>query len=81
MSRVPVLITVSMPTEDSVGYRGDDPDYAPQVIPAGSGFVDDGDVHLVRNEGTIEAVVYVTSIVPGGAMRRIDEPNPGNCPF
>jgi quercetin dioxygenase-like cupin family protein len=63
-------------------YRGDDPDCTPQVFAAGSGFVDEGgDVHLVRNEGSIETVVYVTSLVPSGAPRRIDEPSPGNCPF
>jgi quercetin dioxygenase-like cupin family protein len=63
-------------------YRGDDPTCTPQVVPAGSGFVDDGgDVHLVRNEGSVDAVVYVTSLVPKGAARRIDEPSPGNCPF
>lgn len=63
-------------------YRGDDPTCTPHVIPAGSGFVDDGgDIHLVRNEGSIETVVYVTSLVPRGAVRRIDEPSPGNCPF
>src|SRR5919204_1597147 len=58
-------------------YRADDPACAPHVIPAGSGFVDDGhDVHLVRNEGSVETVVYVTSLIPRGAMRRIDEPHP-----
>jgi quercetin dioxygenase-like cupin family protein len=63
-------------------YRGDDPTCTPTRVPAGSGFVDDGgDVHLVRNEGTVETVVYVTSLVPKGAARRIDEPSPGNCPF
>jgi len=63
-------------------YRGDDPTCTPQVVPAGSGFVDDGgDVHLVRNEGSVETDVYVTSLVPRGAARRIDEPSPGNCPF
>ena len=63
-------------------YRGDDPSCTPQVVEAGSGFVDQGgDVHLVRNEGSIETVVYVTSLVPRGAMRRIDEPSPGYCPF
>ena len=63
-------------------YRGDDPTCTPHVVPAGSGFVDDGgDVHVVRNEGTVDAVVYVTSLVPHGAARRIDEPSPGNCPF
>jgi quercetin dioxygenase-like cupin family protein len=63
-------------------YRGDDPTCTPQIVEAGSGFVDEGgDVHLVRNEGSVETVVYVTSIVPRGAARRIDEPSPGNCPF
>jgi quercetin dioxygenase-like cupin family protein len=63
-------------------YRGDDPTCKPTLVPAGSGFVDDGgDVHLVRNEGDVETVVYVTSLVPKGAARRIDEPSPGNCPF
>ena len=63
-------------------YRGDDPDCTPQVVAAGSGFVDEGgDIHLVRNEGSIETVVYVTSLVPRGAVRRIDEPSPGYCPF
>jgi quercetin dioxygenase-like cupin family protein len=63
-------------------YRGDDPDCTPHVFAAGSGFVDEGgDVHLVRNEGSIETVVYVTSLVPRGAVRRIDQPRPGNCPF
>ena len=63
-------------------YRGDDPTCTPTRVPAGSGFVDDGgDVHMVRNEGTVETVVYVTSLVPSGAPRRIDEPSPGNCPF
>src|SRR2546425_1970561 len=63
-------------------YQGDDPDCTPHVVEAGSGFVDQGgDVHLVRNEGSVETVVYVTSLVPRGAARRIDEPSPGNCPF
>ena len=61
-------------------YRADDPKCTPQVVEAGSGFVDaGGDVHLVRNEATIEAVVYVMSVVPRSASRKIDKPQPGNC--
>jgi quercetin dioxygenase-like cupin family protein len=61
-------------------YRADDPSCSPVVIGAGSGFVDDGgDTHLVRNEGTVETVVYVMSLVPRGAARRIDELQPVNC--
>jgi quercetin dioxygenase-like cupin family protein len=63
-------------------YRADDLSCTPHVIAAGSGFVDDGgDVHIVRNEGSVDAVVYVTSLVPKGAGRRIDEPSPGTCSF
>jgi quercetin dioxygenase-like cupin family protein len=62
-------------------YQADDPTCSPHVVPAGSGFVDDGhDTHLVRNEQSVETVVYVVSIVPQGAARRIDEPAPANCP-
>jgi quercetin dioxygenase-like cupin family protein len=61
-------------------YKGDDPTCAAQVVQAGSGFVDDGgDVHRVRNEGTVDTVVYVVSLVPAGFQRRIDQPDPGNC--
>jgi quercetin dioxygenase-like cupin family protein len=63
-------------------YMGHDPTCTPHVVPAGSGFVDmGGDVHVVRNEGSVELVVIVTSLVPAGAVRRIDQPKPGNCPF
>jgi len=61
-------------------YRAADPTCTPEVVEAGSGFVDNGgDIHLVRNEGSVETVVYVMSLVPRGAARRIDEPQPSNC--
>jgi quercetin dioxygenase-like cupin family protein len=63
-------------------YRAADPTCTPRVVGAGSGFVDQGgDVHTVRNEGSVDAVVYVTSIIPKGAGRRIDELDPGTCGF
>ena len=62
-------------------YRADDPSCTGEVVEAGSGFVDNGgDIHLVRNEGSVETVVYVMSLVPRGASRRIDEAHPSNCP-
>src|SRR5919201_6757173 len=62
-------------------YRADDPNCKPQLIEAGSGFVDvGGDVHVVRNEGSIETVVYVMSLVPHGAARKTDRQQPSNCP-
>jgi quercetin dioxygenase-like cupin family protein len=61
-------------------YRADDPTCTPELVTAGHGFVDDGaDVHLVRNEGSVEVVAYVMSIIPAGATRRIDQPAPSGC--
>jgi quercetin dioxygenase-like cupin family protein len=63
-------------------YDADDPACAPTIVPAGHGFVEPGDhVHLVRNEGGVEATWTSTSIRPAGSPGRIDQPNPGNCPF
>ena len=61
-------------------YLAADPTCTPHVVPAGSGFVDQGhDVHVVRNEGSVDLVTVVVSLVPADAVRRIDEPSPGNC--
>ena len=63
-------------------YFGADPTCTPHRFPAGTGFVDRGlDVHVVRNEGAVDLVTVVVSFVPRGAPRRIDKPDPGNCPF
>jgi quercetin dioxygenase-like cupin family protein len=64
-------------------YEGDDPSCAPLVHPAGTTFVDPGNtVHLVKNESTTDqAVMVAVALIPAGAPRRIDAPNPGNCPF
>lgn len=61
------------------------PKCQPQVYAAGEGFVEESPeiVHLVRNEGTEEAQFTATFILPVGAVRRIDEPQPTgvNCPI
>lgn len=64
-------------------YAGDDPSCAPVTYPAGTGFIDTGvgHVHLVRNTGSGPLVTVAFQIVPMGASRRIDAPNPGFCPF
>ena len=63
-------------------YLADDPSCTGRVVSAGSGFIDNGgDVHVVRNEGSVETIVYVTSLVPEGFGRRIDEAAPPNCGF
>jgi quercetin dioxygenase-like cupin family protein len=76
----PSLVIVKSGT--ATFYLSDDPTCTPHVVQAGSGFVDEGaDVHVVRNEGTVDLVTVVASLIPAGATRRIDEPSPGNCPF
>ena len=61
-------------------YLAADPTCRPHVVRAGSGFVDQGhDVHVVRNEGSVDLVTVVVSLVPAGFARRIDEPSPGTC--
>ena len=63
-------------------YLGADPKCKPHRYRPGRGFVDRGlAVHVVRNEGTVDLVTVVVSFTPRGATRRIDEPDPGNCPF
>jgi quercetin dioxygenase-like cupin family protein len=65
-------------------YFGDDPTCTPHVIQAGSSFFEPaGRVHILRNEtDPPETVVnVVVQLVPTGTARRIDEPDPGNCPF
>ena len=76
----PSLVIVKAGT--ATFYHGDDPTCTPHVVPTGSGFVDEcGAVHVVRNEGTVDLVTIVVSLVPAGAARRIDQDDPGNCHF
>lgn len=75
------LITV---TAGSVtAYEGDDPSCTPRVYTQGMGFVDEGGdhVHVLRNEGAVEARTITVQLIPAGATRRIDAPAAGNCPF
>jgi quercetin dioxygenase-like cupin family protein len=55
-------------------YEGDDPACTPHFYTAGMTFVDPGGdhVHLVRNEGGIEARGYAVQLIPADASRRID---------
>jgi mannose-6-phosphate isomerase-like protein (cupin superfamily) len=79
----PSLITVKEGT--ATFYDGDDPTCTPRVYPAGTGVIDDAvdpsHVHLLRNEGSVDLVTVTVQILPAGAPRRIDAPNPGNCGF
>jgi quercetin dioxygenase-like cupin family protein len=77
----PSLITVKSGT--ITAYEADDPNCTPTVYTAGQGFIDPGDghLHLLRNEGTVPAETIAVQLVPDGGTRRIDAPDPGNCPF
>jgi hypothetical protein len=64
-------------------YEGDDPSCTPHVYTAGMTFIDRGGshVHIVRNEGDVEAQVVAVRLIPAGQPGRIDAPDPGNCHF
>jgi hypothetical protein len=64
-------------------YEGDDPSCTPHVYTVGMGFVDAGGdhVHVVRNEGSVEARTITVQLIPAGATRRIDAEGNPNCPF
>jgi quercetin dioxygenase-like cupin family protein len=53
-----------------------------KVYTAGQSFTDIGcgDVHLVRNEGSVTAMDVAVQIVPAGQPRRIDAPAPACSP-
>jgi quercetin dioxygenase-like cupin family protein len=74
----PSLVIVKSGT--ATFYMADDPTCSPHVVTAGHGFVDGGnDTHVVRNEGNVDLVTVVASLVPAGFARRIDEPAPSGC--
>ncbi len=64
-------------------YDGGDSTCTPHVYSQGMGFVDPGGghVHVIRNEGTVEARTIAVQLVQAGATRRIDAPDPGQCGF
>jgi len=78
----PSLVIVKSGT--ATFYMADDPNCTPNVVSANATnntFIDNGhDTHVVRNEGSVDLVTVVVSLVPAGFGRRIDEPAPANCP-
>ena len=76
----PVFVLVKSGTASL--YHADDPTHTPAVYPAGTGFVEGvGDVHIVRNEGDTDLDLAAFFLVPQGAPRRIDQPQPPGWPF
>jgi quercetin dioxygenase-like cupin family protein len=64
-------------------YLGDDPSCTPHVYTAHQGFLDPGgdSVHMLRNEGTVDAETVAVQVLPAGATRKIDMADPQNCHF
>jgi hypothetical protein len=62
-------------------YEGDAASCRAQEYTVGMGFVDEGGdhVHLIRNEGSVEARTIAVQTIPAGAGRRIDAPKPAGC--
>jgi quercetin dioxygenase-like cupin family protein len=76
----PSLITVV--AGELTVYEADSPNCTSIVYHTGESFTDIGcgDVHLVRNEGNVQARDVAVQIVPAGAPRRIEADQPANCP-
>jgi hypothetical protein len=64
-------------------YEGDDASCTPKVYTVGMTFVDPGGdhVHVLRNEGTVEARTITVQLIPAGAPRRIDAAGSPGCAF
>jgi hypothetical protein len=75
------LITVTAGTVTA--YEGHDASCTPKVYTVGMTFVDEGGdhVHVLRNEGTVEARTITVQVIPAGAPRRIDAAGNPGCPF
>jgi quercetin dioxygenase-like cupin family protein len=74
-----IIVTAGPVTE----YEGHDPSCTGHVYKTGMGVVDPGGdhVHILRNEGSVEARTVAVQIVPANAARRIEASDPGNCHF
>ncbi len=74
-----IIVTAGAVTD----YEGHDPECRPHVYTKGMGFVDPGGghVHILRNEGDIEARTIAVQLIPADAARRTDVADPGNCHF
>lgn len=63
-------------------YESDSPGCAPVVYTKGMAFVDPGGdhVHNIRNETSQVATNMAVQLIPADAVRRVDAPQPANCP-
>lgn len=76
----PSLIIVKSGTVTN--YRAQAGNCSGANYPAGTGFIDAGgkDIHMLKNNGQTPAETVAIQFIPHGAARKIDEPQPPNCP-
>jgi quercetin dioxygenase-like cupin family protein len=74
-----IIVTAGTVTD----YEGHDPNCKPHVYKAGMGFIDPGGehVHILRNEGAVEAQTIAVQLIPAGQQCRSEAADPGNCHF
>ncbi len=74
-----IIVTAGTVTE----YEGRDPVCKPHVYKTGMAFVDPGGdhIHILRNEGAVEATTIAVQFIPAHGERRIDVADPRNCHF
>jgi hypothetical protein len=79
----PGLSVIIVTAGTVTNYEGHDPACKPQVYKTGMTFVDPGGahIHILRNEGAVEAKTMAIQFIPANAERRIDVADPGNCHF
>lgn len=63
-------------------YESSDQNCAPTIYKQGMAFVDPGGdhVHNIVNETGTTATNIAVQLIPAGAQRRVDAPQPANCP-
>jgi quercetin dioxygenase-like cupin family protein len=74
-----IVVTAGTVTD----YEGHDPECKPHVYKTGMAFIDPGGehVHIIRDEGAVEAKTIAIQIIPAKAERRIEVADPGYCHF
>jgi len=72
----PGISIISVKSGTATEYHADEPN-TPHVYNAGAAFAENtGEAHLIRNEGTVDLELVAFQIIPRGAPRRIDVPQP-----
>jgi quercetin dioxygenase-like cupin family protein len=76
----PVLIVVK--TGTASWYSAENPNCEAIIYPAGSAFVEPANAHhLVSNQGSTDLELLTTYLIPKGAVTRVEQPQPEQCPF